>query len=429
MEPEVEERVPRSISILDYKRRVRIILNDTSRVHHVGDHFSGTVRITSATEVHIGKLVITFSGVAKTESLSLCVFGGSISLHKGQALLFQNQSDLFTGPYTLKPGTHEWPFTFTFPQTCLPRRDIVETDSKTYEVDQSVGLLPCFTWEAHTTPTLKAKCSVACTLTASLADGRGQAREKRLDLRFRPYPPRGTTAVQRSASIVRKSFSCKSYRLNSPSLNRDPTLMEKFKTSVATTDLPYATFDLTLTVPAIGKTGQPLKMNLTLQHNTERTNALAPPRITLTSLSLSIEPKTTTRTWITGRGSQFPRPDKPARWGHQLSCSGKPEYLIDTKCSLPIRQSLNLNDHFELVIPAEQVPSFRSTNIERTYALYFQAEVECASINFKFPHRVSDFVILSGEEAPGDRLQELQELATTLSGTLFLIDELPPYVA
>ena len=426
-----KERIPRLSTVLDRKMKVEINLDDNvdvPKVYHVGDRISGTVRIASSTALHIGKLLLTFSGTAKTESVSLPgILGGSISFDRGQVLLFQDQAELFHGPYSLKPDTYEWPFTFIFPRTCLPRRDVIELNSSTYELDQSIALLPCFVCEISSSPTVKTKCSIAYTLTTSLIDHRGQTADKTLDLKFRTYPPPcSTTLIQRNADTVRKSFSCRSLRLNSPVLNRAPTFMEKLKASIITNDVPYAAFALILTIPTLGIAGRPLAVTFALHHNLEKTTALSSPEITLTSLSLSLEPKTTTRDWITGRGLQFPRPDKPALWGHQLNSFGRPEHLIDAKCKIPIRENLVLADHFQPAIPNDQIPTFKSLNIERVYGLCFQAEVECAGFNLNFTHRVSDFVILSGEEAPEN---ELQELDMTLAGTATVGDELPPYVA
>ena len=409
------------------KMKVKIFLEDgdASKVYHVGDKISGIVCITSTTSINIDRLVITFSSTAKTELVSLGLFGSSIPLHKGQVLLFQNRVELFHGPYTLKPDTYKWSFDFRFPRTCFSRRDEIENDSTTYELDQSPVPLPNFIYEASSTPTLKAKCSVSYTLTVSLTDTRGQTSEKVLDLKFRPYPPRGSTSIQRNTSTMRKSFSCRSLRLNSESLNRGPTLMEKLKASIITMNLPYAAFALILTIPTIGIAGRALPITLTLRHDLKRSTALTSPKITLITLRLSLEPKTTTRYWITGRGPHFSRPDKPTLWGHQLTCFGT-DNIVEAKCRIPVGERLVVGDHFETTIPIDQVPSFTSLNIERTYALSFYVEVECVGYSLDFTHRVSDFVVLSGEEAPEG---EVLEPETTLSGTAAAGDELPAYVA
>lgn len=261
-----------------------------SRKYSANDLVTGTVTLIGTEDIGVSRISITFSGRCKTK-IVISRGNNSSSTYRARVPLFTFTKVLFTGPNTLHPNEHSWPFTFRFPDRCQVRGgDIFRApeglrqrfnNAPQQELPQSYNL---FERGFHARKSGYVNYQLEATL---IRDGsKIFASSSSSTTKYLPLiKPRKVAEPSPQMFETGKPFECHSLRLIPGNEERSLTLKEKLS-SLSTKNVPNAKFKLVLRMPKVGVLGQALPLYLNVVHDLSSSSAPKPPTIYLKNASV-----------------------------------------------------------------------------------------------------------------------------------------------
>ena len=383
-------------------------INLPKRKYFPNDPVTGTVTLVGTEDVAVTSISITFSGHSETK-----VAPSHNSTYKSYVTLFTYSKVLFTGPHTLHPNGHSWPFAFRFPARCKDVSGDIFYESSDFndfrhqEIPPSYHLCERGAWT-------KKSAYVSYQLEATLVRQESKlftsqcaSTSRQLQL----ITPRKTAEPNQEFYHLRKPLTHQTFKMLPQNRQRTLTLREKLreKFSPRTPEtVPGTKLELILRLPTIGVLGQVLPIHLSVKHNLWGASR-PPPTVYLRSVSVVLVAagslrclKTDAHTCKNIRNRVVVK-----TWADDIKIASK--YLHATKTPIPERtaNALDLRELMNLKLRISSgrsalarwalAPTFETFNIKTRYRLRVKIAFECAQKSFRAEFLSKELELVAGE--------------------------------
>ena len=387
-------------------KNIKIHLDSPRRVWHPGDIVSGKVELITTEQVDVEKVNIRLEGRAKVKVVRRQ--NKNTHTYRSRIIFFVFESTLFKGPFTLKPGTLEWPFAFDIPEQCSNNPRAFGSNVLQYppgfKLDQSASLtLPPTVTSYDEDPFSSSKsCYVSYGLLAKLhvASSFRWDRDQFLSINLQPYREQIVPDDVVYSDVIRK-ITIRSLHLDPEVGKRSLTLKERWKSTFSSDEIPKSCFSIRVELPKSGIAGMPAKAMLRLVYDHKESTAPEVPQILLTDATYSIREQVAA---VVQAFHVFDDNDDGYTWEVKRTfCEWKGRKAFE-KC-----EDGNFIFRQDLRAPTS-TPSFGTLNIHWTYILKAKFTIECAGESEKFEAQVP-FTCL-----PADFRESALETASVVEG-------------
>jgi len=270
-----------------------IELDEPKNWYLAGDVVKGNVVLHSENDEAIGRVAITFFGLAKTK-IYVREESGNKNYHS-LCILFSYTKDLYIGKYTFKRGRYSWPFEFEFPMQTVPcseNNKFGSTDGPWPEANVPHPLPPTFT-TAITGYMSSADCTVEYKLEAKLTRPpdapfikRFSSMESVLGLTY--LPQRREQFPDPLPHTKDESFTVKTLRLLPERRHDRLSIKEILQSTFKSSELPSATFTVELVYPMQVYPGGPFPITLALKGMQTSEDVTADPTVAIKELMITV---------------------------------------------------------------------------------------------------------------------------------------------
>lgn len=369
----------------------QVVLDHPQRTYHDGDPVTGRAVLSSAKDVTVKRIRIAFAGVTKTEvtihtsSSTGPGMGGSTSsttTYFGNAQLFDFRKEIYSGNYTLRANTYEWPFELQFPLATLPwaRGNSWRRTRSFHGTGDPHALPPSMRLKAS-----QAKCKVDYTITARLDRSvgiKGLFARGMKDMRLLQFQPHRMVEQPHPYVVERAgNLRVRSMRLDPATLNRKLSFREISRSVFKRNHLPQSTFAIRVECPTqVCIQGA---FNIVAQVEPLPRSSTAPeqPSLLLRELRLKVRGKA----YI--RARSLHRERGVARYVCWLAKQKNLEMPVLGRIDLG--QALGIDFSSKLVLP-----DFKTYNIVLTHTIGLKVVVSCAGKKLKMWWRRLPFHVL-----------------------------------
>ena len=333
--------------------------------------------------------------------------------------LFTRSIPVFIGPYTLKPGDHQWPFEFIIPDCCEKdeSQEFLDKKSSQFDDDFDQDLPPTIPEVLSRNFTTSGNSfSISYPLTASVLIDRtiGSKQEDVVqNLNIQPW-----RAVEHPSwrSI---SQTCKFQTLIGDTPLASQRRSSIFKRRPSVQQESYFAFSLDAKLATTVVIGKPIPMFVTLQHGSPLDSGPSmtdTPTFQIKSISACL----VTDNAIRSQGSHqemYLSGSAESCWSDTIS--------IGSKLPIPVPISNGETLDFrrlipDFVIPASESPSFFSFSVCRVHEMYVKIEIECNGQSFTATYKTKRTILLS-EQSRSD-VAVLASSGTVIPGEDLQID-------
>ncbi|KAL9048311.1 MAG: hypothetical protein Q9206_006102 [Seirophora lacunosa] len=325
------------------------------------------------------------------------------SVYQSNLLLFEEETVLLEGPYTLR-AAHPWPFTFTFPHQSdnTAAKGLFKISSSLFNEDDIQAIPPSCQLTSTSLRTNDVDTSIRYKLEAVLES---------------PLPL-GASRVTKQLSLVTQRNI----------VNPDPQLLFQSQTfSVQSLHLSPAFED-----PS-GLIDQPIPLELGISYGEDHSTTTTPPPVLLTHVSLTlVSTARTPHARLPHPHLHSPRalPDDSSLRSSSSSSStpdaidkGTPDILYQnhTFPHLRLSEKTDIARPMDLRIPSRIrppiiAPTFRCPNVSCAYALKVHVSVECGRQRRVHKFKSPEFLLLAGDCAPDARVEARGEVVVLVRG-------------
>ncbi|KAI4260650.1 MAG: hypothetical protein L6R42_003978 [Xanthoria sp. 1 TBL-2021] len=271
-------------------------INVLPGLYTAGSPVSGTVSLQGdgVRTLKVQTIKTTFSGRCETK-ITESSSSNNRTHHRGRVTLFQYESILFTGPYSMNPS-HEWPFRFIFPERCQSSGlNQFISSSEAFNEDRHQPLPGSFGHSTANFVKADMEAFVRYELEAALvapAGSRGGIKRTQLlifiNQRHEPNPDPGIFFGSRQCEVQSLYLSPEyHYRL--------PTFKEKFKAGISWGKLPEAHYVLKALLPTVGVLGRPVPLLLGVTNDEAKSTTASAPSVFLRNVKVQLISRTTVR--------------------------------------------------------------------------------------------------------------------------------------
>lgn len=336
---------------------IEIQLEGNQVVFHPGDVIRGKVVYQLAKSKTIDKVILSLSGLIKTEYIPMqngnaAILQGPRRPSREKIELFDTQEVvLFQGPYKVPPQTFEWPFELALPKTCsrgsaAAGRGSADTlppnASGMPANDAVINLPPNYKWRDMLVGR-DASAEISYNLSVNVSSGgrlgglfSGDSYELPLTVRPSLTSPDQSLDLKPTAYDVFPSVSWSSSQLRPA--ERRLSLRNKMKSTFSsdpTLKTPCLAFTLVVHVPRSLDLHQRFAVSFSVRHERKTENDPDSPTLELCDLSLVLMAHTT---MIVGRMGLFQ--EERVTQGEQILAAHKPQ--LSTALKLPIEGDMIL---------------------------------------------------------------------------------------
>ncbi|KAI4173253.1 MAG: hypothetical protein LQ348_006620 [Seirophora lacunosa] len=346
------------------------------------------------------------------------------SVYQSNLLLFEEETVLLEGPYTLR-AAHPWPFTFTFPHQSdnTAAKGLFKISSSLFNEDDIQAIPPSCQLTSTSLRTNDVDTSIRYKLEAVLES---------------PLPL-GASRVTKQLSLVTQrnivnpdpqllfqsqTFSVQSLHLSPAFEDREPSLKARMKASITSAKAPKAQYQLNILLPSVG---------LGISYGEDHSTTTTPPPVLLTHVSLTlVSTARTPHARLPHPHLHSPRalPDDSSLRSSSSSSStpdaidkGTPDILYQnhTFPHLRLSEKTDIARPMDLRIPSRIrppiiAPTFRCPNVSCAYALKVHVSVECGRQRRVHKFKSPEFLLLAGDCAPDARVEARGEVVVLVRG-------------
>ena len=374
-----------------------ILLDEPKAVFVAGDVVKGRVVLQSNKDEAVGAVLISFTGRAKTK-LRRRNGNNRSDIYRGRGNFFRYSKELYQGHYTLRANTYQWPFEFSFPSQTDPTvpSDVFDS-SPPFQSNSTVHPLP--PTFSHSTSGfgrrfesyVEYKLDATITRPASSYKFLPSNLENELALKY--LPCRAVQQPNLGLRSTQRLFTARSLRLIPSKADAKLSMKERMKSTFSKSDLPSASFSLTVEFPTQIYPGGPFPLRLSMQH----TSSTCPGKPDIFLRSVNVEVKT--KVLVCAPAFYSDRTDHDS-WRHQiLNCLDLHVKVPDSqRAAQPdsVRDAALWLDLSSLGNPSTRSiqTDFNTYNIAIFNRLDIELKVSCADQSFTFSHE-SGLLVLS----------------------------------
>lgn len=361
---------------------ISIALTHNRSTYYPGEKVSGIVRLVAESELDVEKVDISFRGIAETHIVFVKYFSAQSNFNK-RVIFFSREATLFSGPYTLKTGSYEWPFDFTIPSNCESdvSQDFQDKKSLLFNHAAVQDLPPSFDQvKSKKFRTSGNSFGIFYPLKATLKSAGRAFGHKDAEALINLNVQTTRDEEHPSWSTVTQLCRFKGRRTESASAGRRSSIVDVLRGRRGSTDsTPTFEFALSAQIPSTIIIKKPIPIFLTLQYDEEALitsvqNLPSLPEIDMKSIHVDLE----TENIIRCQGS-----------GQQPYYSGCPEsnWILSTPLDTKLAHAIELENGRmldlrtilpDMMIPASETPTFSSFSIVRLHELKIRVELECS---------------------------------------------------
>ncbi|KAL9009763.1 MAG: hypothetical protein Q9173_005239 [Seirophora scorigena] len=376
-----------------------------------GSTVFGTVCLQGDSTHNLQRIRIRFVGRSKVEIVQRGF--NAHSVYQSNLLLFEEESVLLEGPYTLR-AAHEWPFTFTFPHQCdnAAAKSLFKTSSSLFNEDDIQAIPPSYHLTSASLRTNDVDTSIRYKLEAVLESPLplgGSRVTKQLSL----VTQRNIVNPDPKLLFQSQTFSVQSLHLSPAFEDREPSLKARMKASIASTKTPKAQYQLNMLLPTVGVIGQPLPLELGISYDEDHSTTTTPPPVLLTHVSVTLVSTAHVRCPNDYSLQSRSTPDAIDK--------GTQDILFQNHAfhHLRLSEKTDIARPMDLRIPSRRppiAPTFRCLNVSCAYALKVHVSVECGRQRRVHKFKSAEFLLLAEDCAPDARVEARSEVGVLARG-------------
>ena len=405
-------------------KAIRINLDQSPRrLWHPGDTVTGNVILEATDQVDVDKIDIVFEGRVKTKARR-SRGNNSSSTYRGLVILFRYSRDVFEGPFTLKPGSMQWPFEFQIPETPVGRFRSIAGDQFNYPrfplaqfSDDPWQPLPPSMDSYNTGFGDSCECYISYKLTANLhvTSTWHTGRSFVSNLQLQPYRQEAQPEISYSRSPQR--FHIRTMHLIPEATERSLNFKERMKTAFQPSKVPLSVFSVAIDLPRSAIIGQPMKVLLHLSHLLNESTAPELPMVYLKKFALTLQQRTST---MVKASHLFGEDDDLDTWNNKRQ-------VVSWSGSVPITESLDVGTVLPRpILTPNFVPSFKTFSVAVEYHLLAEYSIECAQQRESSRASVREFMLFAADYL--DQAPTMQSAADGIAPRKDAEDEpLPAY--
>ena len=357
-------------------KALRINLQEPRRVWHPGDTVTGHVVLDATDQVDVERISISFEGRAKSRVQRRQ--GDHHHTYRGLVILFKFSQKLFQGPFTLKPGSMQWPFEFQIPESRPQMSRVIAGDVFQYPSfpkgrfnnGPSQPLPPSMDSE-NTGFGSPRSCYINYRLTANLSvtGSFKTGREFICGLQLRPYREIANPEISYARSL--HGFDIRTLHLIPEATTRSLNFKERMKTVFSPSSLPTSLFSIALELPRSAIAGQPMHgVRLFLEHDLQHSTAPELPLVYLKKFTLTLQQRTSI---MVKAYHLLGENDDMESWDSK-------RLVASWQGKQPLAERVDLSAVLapKAIRAPAMVPTFRTFNVAVEYSLLAEFSVECA---------------------------------------------------
>lgn len=376
---------------------LQINISDSRAEYRPGDQVSGTVTFVAGASKNLSAQQVYVS----LKHTSKCRFGlpELETLYSADLTLHEQTIELLEAPATLSTD-NKWPFKFVIPESTGFFASPFHEPSRLYNDEPDQVLPPTFKLANKDTATQQGSVKINLGIYAEVATDKVRSNVLKKDaisavsfLNFQPA--RKQIHVNWDMTTKQNNFEVRTPLLAETNGHRQRSLSikEKMLTSIKSSSLPTASFDVLMSLPKTVVTGQPVPLFIGLQHDRASNSAQDNPPVTLKSLIVNLTTVTALR-GLSESKSLFRADYLPA----SHSSSSKVTELAKLGTPVELNDIVDLREHLVVRIPSDTIQSFRTYNITRSYGLTVLVNVECAKQKFSKTFDISPLIVVAAHD-------------------------------
>lgn len=370
-----------------------INISDPQAVYRPGDQITGIVTFNpNSKSVPAQQVCISLKHISK------CRFGlpELETLYSSELVLNEQTIDLLERP-TILGSNQQWPFKFIIPQSTGFLRTPFHEPSRLYNDDPDQFLPPSFDVPRKETVTMPDGMKITLGLYAQVESEKVRSNIFKKDgihsvsfLNF--VPPRRIAQVDWGMTTKQSGFEARTPLLAETNGHQDRPLSikEKMLTTMKSSSLPSASFDVLMSLPGAAVIGQPIPLFIGLQHDKTKNQAQGNPPVVLKSFVVNLETITSLR-GLSESKSLFRAEYLPA----SHSSFTRAAEIAKSSSPIELKDIVDLREHLVVRIPSDTIQSFNTFNIARTYNLQILINLECAKQRFSTTFDLYPFRLLA----------------------------------
>ncbi|KAL8956378.1 MAG: hypothetical protein Q9193_006096 [Seirophora villosa] len=379
-----------------------------------GSTVSGTVSLQGDSTHNIKRIRIRFVGRSKVHIAERGF--NAHSVYQSNLLLFEEETVLLEGPYTLR-AAHEWPFAFTFPHQCdnTAAKVLFKTSSSLFNEDDIQAIPPSCHFTSTSLRTNDVDTSIRYKLEAVL--------ESPLPLGGSRVTKQLTLVTQRNIVnpdpqllFQSQTFSVQSLHLSPAFEDREPSLKARMKASITSAKTPKAQYQLNILLPTVGVIGHPLPLELGISYDEDHSTTTTPPPVLLTHVSVTLVSTAHVRCPDDSslRSSSSSTPDAIDKGTQDIL------YQNHAFPHLRLSDKTDIARPMDLRIPSRSrppiAPTFACLNVSCAYALKVHVSVECGRQRRVHKFKSAGFLLLAEDCAPDARVEARSDVVALARG-------------
>ena len=379
-------------------------------------------------ELDVDSIVISFTG----RSTSTRPIQRTSDHHKAIQLFYFRQ-ELFHGRAKMRApfggrSSLKFPFNFMLPSHCIQSGSANVVGTAFFNSTPNQPLPPSF-WDEQAGMT--DNCSISYTLKAELlapiANGYRMhgSLSKTLDVNVCAPRPVRTPSVsflwEDKVCSVQTQDVLPRERYDLLAAKPHVSIKEKLGLRPMPTDCyRKAVFTASLRSPSVAVIGQPVHLQLSVEHNNERSTVVSPPRVHLRRLQVWL--RTETSICALGPGNT---PDSRSQAREQTSWKHDTQVFMKSFDKVyPRLERLDLRRVMNLELDGSLVPTFKTFNVARTYSLRVNVQMQCLGKGHAIYGNYTRITLLSADYTPGLPANVIPPPSVLIDGEDF--EEPPP---